>query len=577
MSSSIGRFRRFASTLVLAIAVPLTTALAADISLQPFASGLSSPVAIAYAPGEDRLYVAEQGGLIRIVESDGTVLPAPFLDLTSSITCCGERGLLGLAFHPNHAGNDYLYVNYTDLSGDTVVSRFTRDSSNTADPMSESIVITITQTFGNHNAGDLAFGPNDGYLYIPMGDGGSGCDPNDAGQAPDDFLGDILRLDVDGGAPYAIPPTNPFVGNPSISDEVWAYGLRNPWRFSFDRATGDMFIGDVGQNSWEEVDYQPAASSGGENYGWDCFEGTHDASNPPPDGSNCSVSTACPPAAHVPPVYEFADGCSVVGGYVYRGVAEPSLTGHYIFADYCSGILRGLEPDGMGGFTVTTFTPTLPGFSASTFGENDDGELFIATLSGSIFRVAEVTPPPACPAAPVAGCLSAGKGFLKILDKDASGASAKDKVIAKWLKGPATTQSNLGTPLTSTSYAYCLYAGTSETLIASAGIPAGGVCNGKPCWKALSTKGYKYRDTLLSNDGALLLKLIAGDAGKSKIIFKAKGANLDLTAGTLPLDTAADIIVQFTGTDAPECWEMRFAPGDVKKNEAIFFKSRSGP
>ena len=216
---------------------------AADITLQPFSSGLAAPVAIAHAPGEDRLYVAEQGGRIRIVESDGTLVGTPFLDISASVSCCGERGLLGLAFHPNHAANDYLYVNYTDTSGDTVVSRFTRNGSNSADPLSEFPIITIPQSAGNHNAGDLAFSPIDGYLYIPMGDGGSFCDPNDTGQDPTSFLGDILRLDVDGGSPYAIPPTNPYVGMPSIPDEVWAYGLRNPWRFSFDRANGDMFIG----------------------------------------------------------------------------------------------------------------------------------------------------------------------------------------------------------------------------------------------------------------------------------------------------------------------------------------------
>ena len=237
--------------------------------------------------------------------------------------------------------------------------------------------------------------------------------------------------------------------------------------------------------------------------------------------------------------------------------------------------MRGLEPNGGGGFNVTTFTPTLPGFSASTFGENDDGELFVATLSGNIFRIAEVAPPMPCPAAPVAGCLTPGKGLLKIIDKDAAGASAKDKIIAKWLKGPATTLADLGTPATSTVYSLCLYAGTAETLIADASIAPGGICSGKPCWKPVSTKGHKYKDKELSQDGVLLVKLLSGDAGKSKVLLKGKGVNLDLGASTLPIDGSADVIFQLLGSDAPVCWEARFAPSTVKRNDAGQFKAKT--
>ncbi len=560
----------FATAWLLATASP---AVAVEIDLIPFASGLASPVAIARAPGEDRLYVAEQAGRIRIVESDGSVVATPFLDIDPSVLSGGERGLLGLTFHPDHVNNDFLYVNYTNNSGDTVISRFTRDSANSADPLSELILLTVAQPFGNHNAGDLAFGPNDGYLYIPLGDGGSGCDPLNTGQNPANFLGNMLRIDVDSASPYAIPPSNPFVGDPMVPDEVWAYGLRNPWRFSFDRTTGDMFIADVGQNQWEEINFQQASSSGGENYGWDCFEGTHPASDPP---SNCSVSPACPPAVHTPPVHEYshAQGIAVVGGYVYRGSQQPLLDGHYFFTDLLSGTMWSLTPDGIGGFDLNTFTATVSG-AATAFGERDDGEIFLATLGGNIFRLVQVAPALDCPATPTAGCLATSRGILKITDKDGDGASEKDNLIAKWLKGPATTQANLGDPLDSTGYSLCLYAGSSAALLTTAAAPAGGTCAGNPCWKAVASKGYRFKDKTAANDGGtFLMKLLAGTAGKSKILFKAKGSNMNIAPSTLPVDTSGPVIVQFISNDAAECWGMNFPPAAIRRNDDRIFKAK---
>ena len=216
--------------------------------------------------GSGRLFIVEQGGQVWILDS-GSVLPNPFLDISSKISSGSERGLLGLGFHPNYDTNGYFFVNYTDLGGDTVVARYTVSSDpNEADRNSEVIILQQPQPFSNHNGGHLAFGP-DGYLYIGLGDGGSGGDPQGNGQNPNNLLGALLRLDVDNGLPYSIPPDNPFVGGGG-SPEVWAYGLRNPWRFSFDRLTGDLYSGDVGQNQWEEIDFQEASSPGGANYGW---------------------------------------------------------------------------------------------------------------------------------------------------------------------------------------------------------------------------------------------------------------------------------------------------------------------
>ncbi len=356
-----------------------------DVSLIPFATGLDEPTDISHA-GDDRLFVVEQAGRIRIVEADGTVLSTPFLDIIEQVRSIGnEQGLLGLAFHPDYATNGYFYVNYTNTSSNTHISRFQvfSDTPNLADPDSEVILLTIEQDFANHNGGDLNFGP-DGYLYIGMGDGGRGGDPNNRAQTPTSLLGKMLRIDVDGATLYAIPPDNPFVDDPETRGEIWAFGLRNPWRFSFDRLTDDLYIADVGQGTWEEIDLQPASSPGGENYGWSCYEGDNILK---PDRCDSAITYTFP--IHV---YEHTQGnCSVTGGYVYRGNQYPVLWGHYLFADYCSGRLWSLTPSGQGGWQIT-FLNDIPG-NPSTFGENIAGELFVAGHSnGIIYRLVENTP-----------------------------------------------------------------------------------------------------------------------------------------------------------------------------------------
>ena len=264
------------------------------IQLEQVAFGFTSPVTVTNADdGSGRLFIVQQPGQVLIL-INGTILPTPFLDISDLVSCCGEQSLLGLAFHPDYANNGFFYVDYTDNAGNTVVARYTVSAKdpNVGDPDSAYAILTQAQPFPNHNGGQITFGP-DGYLYIALGDGGSGGDPQENGQNLQTWLGKILRVDInsDGfpGDPnrnYAVPPDNPFVGDPNALDEIWAYGVRNPWRFSFDRETGDLFIADVGQNSWEEIDFQPAASTGGENYGWDVLEGMHCFEDDPPGSCN---------------------------------------------------------------------------------------------------------------------------------------------------------------------------------------------------------------------------------------------------------------------------------------------------
>ena len=254
------------------------------VRLEPVVGGFSNAVALTHAGDQSgRQFITLQTG--RVLIYDGTqLLPNPFLDISALVSCCGERGLLSIVFHPDYAANGHVYVNYTDNSGDTVVARYTVSADpDVIDPGSALVLLNVSQPFSNHNGGQLQFGP-DGKLYIGMGDGGSGGDPRNLAQDLTSLLGKMLRIDVDAGVPYAIPPDNPFVGDPNARDEIWAYGLRNPWRFSFDRVTGDLLIGDVGQGSWEEIDLQPSTSAGGENYGWRLMEG--DTCFNPPIGCN---------------------------------------------------------------------------------------------------------------------------------------------------------------------------------------------------------------------------------------------------------------------------------------------------
>jgi uncharacterized repeat protein (TIGR01451 family) len=375
---------------------------ALSLGLEVYATGLVRPVDIAPLdlPGERRLFVAEQDGRVRIVDASGTVLPQPYLDISGRVLSSGERGLLGLAFDPDFAANGYLYANYTRRpDGASVISRFTGIDPFAADAASEHTLLVVAQPYANHNGGDLAFGP-DGYLYISLGDGGSAGDPEDRAQDLGLLLGKLLRIDVDplrghspdcGGlqAAYTIPTNNPMVDGPGKHcDEIWAYGLRNPWRFSFDRSTGDIFIGDVGQGSREEIDFQPGNSAGGENYGWRCYEGTSLY-----NGSGCGN-----PTDYRFPVFEYNHGapdfhCSVTGGYRYRGGHFPSLSGRYLLADFCTGNVWSLVDQGSGGWQSTSHGALIA--NPSTFGEATDGELYLASRSnGTIYHVIDDSPSP---------------------------------------------------------------------------------------------------------------------------------------------------------------------------------------
>lgn len=355
----------------------------AAVILEPAVSGLEVPVAIAHA-GDSRLFIVQQSGLIRVWQPP-LLLGDPFLDVRSRINFGGERGLLGLAFHPRYAENGRFFINYTDTDGDTVVAQYLRSQSdpNRADPSSARTILRIDQPFANHNGGQLQFGP-DGFLYIGTGDGGSGGDPDNHAQNPADLLGKILRIDVDADEPYGIPPSNPFVNRAGFRPEIWALGLRNPWRFSFDRSFGDLWIADVGQGEWEEIDFQPRASIGGENYGWRRMEGTH-CFNPQ---TNCNNGTLVLPVIE----YNHAGGaCSVTGGYVYRGTRSRALNGTYIYGDFCNGQIFGARNDGTGRFIVTPLLDTP--FQISTFGEDADGEIYVASYAGGqLFRIVDNTP-----------------------------------------------------------------------------------------------------------------------------------------------------------------------------------------
>lgn len=353
-----------------------------QIELEVFASGLNKPVGI-YHCGDDRLFVVEQDqGDIEILNTSGDYL-GKFLDLTGLIQTGGERGLLGLAFHPNYTENGYFYVNYYSTSAQTVIARYSvsDDNPDLADASSAQILMTINQPYGNHNGGHIEFGP-DGYLYIGMGDGGSAGDPQNYSQNNQSLLGKMLRIDVDADFPYAVPADNPFVGNPGVLDEIWATGVRNPWKFSFDRATGDMWMGDVGQNAWEEINFQPADSPGGENYGWRCYEG--------PATYNTSGCAAA--SNYVFPAVSVANNnqtnyCSITGGMVYRGDQYPFMNGYYLFTDYCAGDIRATLHDGEGNFETHQALPNQ-GFGFVAFGDDYLGELYLVKInSGQIFKV----------------------------------------------------------------------------------------------------------------------------------------------------------------------------------------------
>jgi glucose/arabinose dehydrogenase len=354
------------------------------LSLEPFVTGLRDPLALTHAgDGSGRIFVAEQGGTIRVIR-DGALVNEPFLDISDRITAGGEQGLLGLAFHPDST-DPRFFVNYTDTKGDTRVSSFVVDAANPdrADPESEVRLLFIDQPYANHNGGALAFGP-DGFLYIATGDGGSGGDPHGNGQSLKTLLGKILRIDVDqpeGNKAYAIPADNPFVGQAGALPEIFVYGMRNPWRMSFDRANGDLWIGDVGQNAWEEVDVVRAGESG-QNFGWNRMEGAH-----------CyKPRNGCEDPSLVLPVTEYnrKRGSTMIGGVVYRGSEQPALVGGYVFADFGSGKFWLIDAASDG--------PTEPvlaledGPHVASFGEDEAGEIYATGLTtGEVFKVRAVS------------------------------------------------------------------------------------------------------------------------------------------------------------------------------------------
>jgi len=351
------------------------------LTAQRVVGGLDQPVDLQAPPGDHaRLFVVEQPGRIRIVRNGAVA--ATFLDIVGRVGSGGERGLLGLAFHPRYAENGRFFVNYTDRAGDTHISEFRAQppGSDSADPASERPLLFVAQPFPNHNGGGLAFG-NDGKLYIALGDGGSGGDPLGNGQDLGTPLGKILRVDVDAGAPFAVPADNPFVSTPGAFPAIWAYGLRNPWRISFDRASGDLMIGDVGQGAFEEVDVGLVSRRGGENYGWNVMEGNH-CFDPP---AGCSSGGLTLPVVE----YSHGDGCSITGGYVYRGCRMPGYQGTYFYGDYCTALVRSFRFQNGAAADQRDWTSALSrGVDAiSSFGVDADGEIYIVDHTGEIYRI----------------------------------------------------------------------------------------------------------------------------------------------------------------------------------------------
>jgi glucose/arabinose dehydrogenase len=350
-----------------------------QVRLEPVAAGFDQPLYVTHAgDGSGRLFVVEQPGRVRIVR-DGAIDPTPFLDIASIVgSNASEQGLLSVAFHPNFEENGAFFVNYTDKQGDTVIARYrVSDNPDVADPASAKILLTISQPYANHNGGHILFGP-DGYLYVGMGDGGAANDPENRAQNLGSLLGKILRLDVDNADPYGVPLTNPFVGVADARPEIWSYGWRNPWRMAFDPRTSDFYVADVGQNQFEEVSVEPSGAPGGLNYGWRLMEGFH-----------CFNPSECDPAALdvVPPVteYDHGQGCSVTGGFVYRGTAYPALDGVYFYGDFCRGTVWGLRREADGSWAQAELLAS--GAALSSFGQDEIGEVYLVDQKGTIYKL----------------------------------------------------------------------------------------------------------------------------------------------------------------------------------------------
>ncbi|HVF40223.1 MAG TPA: PQQ-dependent sugar dehydrogenase [Gemmatimonadaceae bacterium] len=349
---------------------------ATTLQLSRVGSKFNDPVHLAVPPGDSRLFIVEQEGRIRVVKN-GTTLEQPFLDISRRVRSGGEQGLLSMAFHPGYRANGYFYVNFTDLQGDTHVERFKVSANpDVADPSSAKLIITVDQPYSNHNGGLVMFGP-DGMLYVGMGDGGSGGDPHNNGQNPQALLGKMLRLDVNRGDPYAIPADNPFANGSSGRREIWAVGLRNPWRFSFDKSDGLLYVADVGQSGAEEITVVPA-NRAGVNYGWKIME-----------GADCYGSGSCRRQGLQVPALTYGrsgGACSVTGGIVYRGRKIPALAGHYFYSDYCAGWVRSFRYQN-GTVTDRREWKTDDIGNVTSFAEDTAGEMYIVAHGGSIFRV----------------------------------------------------------------------------------------------------------------------------------------------------------------------------------------------
>ncbi len=359
-----------------------------NVKFETVAAGLTEPLFLTHAgDGSNRLFIIQRDGKI-LIHKNGGLNALPFLDVGVLLANDGrEQGLLGLAFDPNYEVNGKFYIAYTAVSYAITLARYTVSADPDIANTSGEVLLSIDKIHTNHNGGMIAFGP-DGYLYMSAGDGGGGGDPDNNGQDKTSLLGKILRLDVSGAGAYSVPPTNPFFGsaNPAVKKEIWSYGLRNPWRFSFDRSTGDLYIGDVGQNAQEEVDFQSAGASGGQNYGWRILE-----------GNLCYLPANCtPPAAYVPPVAVYdhgandSNGCSVTGGYVYRGANFADLEGIYLYADFCHGKIWGLRRNASNQWASTLIADT--NYAISSFGEDEQGELYLLDFGGgSLIHLAEAT------------------------------------------------------------------------------------------------------------------------------------------------------------------------------------------
>ena len=436
-----------------------------DLALVQITTGLSEPLGIENAgDGSGRLFILQKSGEVFVFDGSA-LLPNPFLDLSAQVATNSERGLLGLAFHPSFSVNGFFYVNYTNLSGDSILSRFSVSTDpNLADASTEVVLLTIPQPAANHNGGQLVFGP-DGFLYVSLGDGGSGGDPQDNGQDLSTLLGTILRLDVDGGSPFAIPSSNPFVGTPGARGEIWAYGLRNPWRFSFDRLTGDLFIADVGQNTREEVNVQPAASPGGENYGWRLMEGSL-CFNPP---TNCNDGTLTLPVLE----YDHSAGdCSITGGFRYRGSRFPQMDGVYFFGDFCTGRIWGATEDSPGSWSFQELLVTS--FLIASFGEDEDGEIYVADFgSGVLHQLVTENPLPSLTSLSPATVAVEGPTFVLTVN----GSNFIPASVVRWDGGDRTTRFNSSTQVEADILAGDIATGGSAAVTVFNPAPAGGLSN----------------------------------------------------------------------------------------------------